>query len=165
MKWTLRQLEQMRDTGLSFNELVDVSDLKMRDPEIRDISKVEVSGNAVFEERKITFFLEIKGEMVLPSSLTLEDVHYPVHFHTQEVFAEHPSEKEEEVHEIHNETIDLLPFVKDAILVEIPIKVVGNGERPLSSGNGWEVVSEKQMKDKIDPRLEKLQELLDDNND
>ncbi|HET7658003.1 MAG TPA: YceD family protein [Bacillales bacterium] len=165
LKWTLRQLEQMRDTGLSFDETVDVSDLKERDPDIRDISKVQVAGNAVFEGGKITFFLDIQGRMVLPSSLTLEDVPYPFHLHTQEIFGEDSSGQEEEVHEIENETIDLLPYVKEAILVEKPIRVVGNDEQPLSSGEGWEVVSEKQLKNRIDPRLEKLQELLDDNNE
>lgn len=167
LKWILQQLEQFKDTGLSFDETVDVSDLEKRDPEIRDISPVQVVGNAVFEPKKISFFLEIKGKMVLPSSKTLEDVNYPFHLHTVEVFRLDSSVEEEddqeEIHDIENETVDLLPYVKEAILVEKPIRVVSADEEPLSSGNGWEMVSEKQQKNRIDPRLEKLQDLLDEN--
>ncbi|HEX6923401.1 MAG TPA: YceD family protein, partial [Bacillales bacterium] len=70
-----------------------------------------------------------------------------------------------EIHDIEGEIIDLLPYVKEAILVEKPIRVVGENEEPLSSGNGWEVVSEEQQKNRIDPRLKKLEKLLDDKND
>ncbi|HEU5141063.1 MAG TPA: YceD family protein [Bacillales bacterium] len=169
MKWTLHQLEQLKETGLSFDETVDVSDLKERDPEIRGISSVQVVGRAMFEESKISFLLEISGQMVLPSSKTLEDVNYSFHLHTVEVFrldssVEEESE-EEEIHDIVNETIDLLPYVKEAILVEKPIRVVGEEEEPLPSGEGWEVVSERQQKNRIDPRLKKLEELLDDKNE
>jgi uncharacterized protein len=169
LKWTLQQLETMKDTGLSFDETVNVSDLKDRDPEIREISPVRVTGHAVFEDRKITFFMEIFGEMVLPSSKTLEDVEYPIHVQTAEVFrldsrVEEESD-DEEVHDIEQETVDLLPFVKEAILVEKPIRVVSGDEEPLPSGNGWELVSESDQKNRIDPRLEKLAEFLDENND
>ncbi|HEX6923339.1 MAG TPA: YceD family protein, partial [Bacillales bacterium] len=145
MKWTLHQLDQWKDTGLSFDETVDVSDVKEQDPEIRGISPVQVSGRAIFEERKISFILEITGKMVLPSSKTLEDVNYSFHLHTVEGFRLDSSVEEEgdeeEIHDIEGEIIDLLPYVKEAILVEKPIRVVGENEEPLSSGNGWEVVS------------------------
>jgi uncharacterized protein len=167
LKWTLQQLEQLKDPGLSFDETVDVSDLKKRDPEIREISPVQVAGKAVFETKKISFFLEITGKMVLPSSKTLENVDFPFDLHTVEVFRLDSSVEEEgdeeEIHDIENETVDLLPYVKEAILVEKPIRVVGVDEEPLSSGNGWELVSENQQKNRIDPRLEKLQDLLDEN--
>lgn len=163
LKWNLRQLEQLKDTGLSFDETLDLSDLKERDPEVRDISPVQVTGSAVFEGKKISFLLEIKGKMVLPSSKTLEDVDYPFHLHTVEIFRLNPSVEEEGIHDIEDGTVDLLPYVKEAILVEKPIRVVGENEKPLASGNGWDLVSEEQQRNRIDPRLEKLQELLDDN--
>lgn len=166
LKWTLGQLEQHKDTGLSFEETVEVSELKERDKEIREISPVRVAGYAVFEgEKKISFPLEISGNMVLPSSKTLEDVNYAFHLHTLEVFRLDSSIDDEDLHDVEGETVDLLPYVKEAILVEKPIRVVGDNEQPLSSGEGWEVVSENQQKNRIDPRLEKLQELLDDNKD
>lgn len=165
LKWTLRQLEQLKDTGLSFDETVDVSDLEERDPEIRDISPVQVSGRAVFEGKKISFILEIKGKMVLPSSKTLEDVDYPFHLHTMEVFRTDSSVEEEGIHDVEEGTVNLLPYVKEAILVEKPIRVVAGNEEPLASGNGWDLVLEGQQRNRIDPRLEKLQELLDDNKD
>lgn len=167
LKWTIKQLEALKDTGLSFDETVDVSALTERDSEIRRISPVQVIGRTVFEKDKISFLLQIRGEMVLPSSQTLEDVAYPFDVQTVEAFrlnSSATSEEDEELHDIENETIDLQPYVKEAILVEKPIRVVGNDEKPLSSGKGWTFASEKQKKKRIDPRLKKLEKLLNDDN-
>lgn len=165
LKWTLQQLEKLKETGLSFDETVEVSGLSKRDPEIRKVSAVRVVGRTVFEKDKISFLLQISGNMVLPSSKTLEDVEYPFDLQTVEVFrldASLHSEDEEEIHDVEGETIDLLSYVKDAILVEKPIRVTSGHEDPLSSGKGWELVSEGQQKKRIDPRLKKLEKLLDD---
>lgn len=167
LKWTLRQLERRKDEGITFDETVDVSELTERDHEIREISPVRVTGSAMFESRKISFSLHVSGTMVLPSSKTLEDVNYPFDLHTMEVFRLDSSveaEEDEQIHDIENETIDLLPYVKEAILVEKPIRVVGEDEELLASGNGWEVVTEEDKRNEIDPRLKKLEQLLDENN-
>ncbi|HET7628807.1 MAG TPA: YceD family protein [Bacillales bacterium] len=169
MKWTLQQLEAEKETGLSFEETVDVSDLREADPEIREISPVQVTGHAWFEDRKIIFALQIFGKMVLPSSKTLEDVDYPIHLQATEVFrldsgVEEDGE-EEILHDIEHDTVDLLPFVKEAILADKPIRVANEDEKPLASGNGWTLVSESERQNRVDPRLAKLAEFLEENND
>lgn len=165
LKWTIQQLEKLKETGLSFDETVDVSEITERDLEIRKVSPVRVVGRTFFERDKISFLLEITGNMVLPSSKTLEDVEYPFDLQTVEAFrldASVESEEDEELHDVEEDRIDLLPYVKAAILVEKPIRVVGGKEDPLSSGKGWDLVSEGQQKKRIDPRLKKLEKLLND---
>jgi uncharacterized protein len=168
MKWTIQQLKTLKDTGLSFDQTVDVSEITERDSEVRKVSPVRVRGNAIFENEKVSFPLEITGEMVLPSSKTLADVDYPFHLHTFEVFRLGPSaslEEDEELHDVEDGVIELLPYVKEAILVEKPIRVVSENEehQPLQSGKDWELVSEEQKNNRIDPRLKELEKLLDDN--
>lgn len=168
MKWTVQQLMKSKEEGLTFDQTVDVSEITERDPEVRKVSPVRVVGRAIFEDGKISFALEITGEMILPCSKSLVDVDFPFHLHTLEVFrldSSVPVDDEEEVHDIENGTIDLLPIVKEAILVEKPIRVVSENkeDQPPLSGNGWETVSEENEKNRIDPRLKELEKLLDDN--
>lgn len=169
MKWTVQELQRAKGEPFSFQEVVDVSDIQKLDPEVRHISPVRVSGSAIVENEKASFPLEISGEMVLPCSNTLVDVDYPFHVYTTEVFRlgeNHvTAEGDEEVHDTEDGIIDLLPYVKEAILVEKPIRVVSpaadEGEAP-QSGKGWEMVSPEKKEKTVDPRLKKLEELLKD---
>lgn len=62
---------------MDINETIDISeDLKKRDPEIRDVSPIHVTGNANISSEKVAFHLHITGKLVLPCSRTLVDVDY-----------------------------------------------------------------------------------------
>lgn len=165
MKWTTQQLQQFirERTDYAFSDVIDISDVCDRDSEIRYISPVTVSGRLIPEGDKMSFWLDMTGEMILPSAKTLADVHYPFHTETLEVFTydEALTSEEDEIHVIEHDVIDLIPFIKEAVLVAKPIKVSGDDDDMLSSGEGWEVIDEKHEQEKIDPRLEKLQQLLD----
>ncbi len=98
--------------------------------------------------------------MILPCSVTNEDVDYAFHTQSLEEFA---FEKltDEDVHISKGDVVELMPVIFQLILMEIPLKVVKeNVQYP--RGKGWEVMKEedyqKSKKDEIDPRLAKLKE-------
>ncbi|MBM7644247.1 uncharacterized protein JOD45_000440 [Scopulibacillus daqui] len=168
LKWTVPELLQYKSEGLTLDETIHLTDLPSLDSEVRGVSPVDVNGVVEFSKEAITFHLTIKGEMVLPDSVTLEDVNYPFHIHTSETFLlNHSAEIEEAdhevVHDIEENTIDLIPFIKEAILVEKPIRIVSDrNENPRYSGEGWDFVTEEERKKRIDPRLEKLKKFFDE---
>lgn len=166
MKWTIQQLNVLKNKGLQFDETIDISDLKHVNREIKEISTVNVKGKASFVNRSITFFLDISGEMTLPCSRTLADVHFPFHIETTEVFKldQWASSEDDELHEPEGDIIDLVPYVKQAILLEIPIQIFSEGlkgEAP-ESGEDWEFLTEENKKQRIDPRLADLAKFFDD---
>jgi uncharacterized protein len=171
MKWSIFQLNRFRDKGITLNEEVDVSDLLERESQIRKIETVHVSGRGDFGGNKATFHLHITGKMILPCSRTLEDVEYPIDIHTIETFLlkEDSSDYDDgEIHTLEGETLDLLPYVKESILLEIPLQVFkdniehGPNTKAPNAGNGWEVVSEKHEEPKkMDPRLAELAKFFD----
>lgn len=75
----------------------------------------------------MTFDLHVEGTLVLPCARTLVDVHYPVDLKSTETFLLEPSDYEgaedEEVHVAENEVIDLIPVMKELILLDIPMQV------------------------------------------
>lgn len=158
MKWTIHQLHQLQAKGLAIEETVDVSDLKQIDKLIRDISPVHVEGRADIGATKFTFHLTIEGTMVLPCSRTLVDVSYPFTIQTTETFFlnDYDVNPDEDTHLVQGDSIDLLPIVKELVLLEIPMQVFAEepseGGAP-QAGVGWEVITEEQSKEKIDPRL------------
>jgi uncharacterized protein len=170
VKWTIHQLHQLQNKGLTIDETIDVSDLKQVDKSIRDVSPVHIEGRADLSSTKFTFHLSIKGTMVLPCSRTLVDVLYPFEIHTTETFLlnDYDYTTDEDPHVVQGEIIDLLPIVKELILLEVPMQIFSKDENvegaAPQSGKDWEVITEEQVKDKIDPRLAGLAKFFEKKN-
>ncbi|WP_017471786.1 YceD family protein [Amphibacillus jilinensis] len=151
-----------------FEENVDLSDLEsLNNNDIREIGAVSVTGTASVQGKTITCQFTIAGTMILPCARTLVDVPYPFKINVVELFSidtYYKEEDESEIHPVHGEVLDLDPFIKENVLLEIPFRVYADAEEieanALSAGNGWTVISEEEQEEKIDPRFEKLQSLL-----
>ncbi|MDM5198758.1 YceD family protein [Fictibacillus enclensis] len=169
MKWSLQELKNFYRKPLEFDEYVDASELKSLDKEIRDIPPVHVSGHADVTQQRATFYLNIQGEMTLPCANTLADVHFPFSIKTTEIFLLDPSYTvpvdEENLHTVEGHFLDLMPYIQEQILLEKPIKVVAGADAPDKKappeGEGWQVVTEEDRKNRIDPRLADLAKFFD----
>jgi Predicted metal-binding, possibly nucleic acid-binding protein len=170
LSWSVPELLKHKHEGFGFHEEV-VLPLEMfrTDPEIRNLSPVDVKGVVEFSSHSLTFHLQISGSMVLPCAITLVDVDYPFDITTSETFllagtdSGMPAEEDDGfLHYPKDDRIDLGPCLAEAILVEKPMRVVskkaGSGDL---SGNGWELVTDESAKKRIDPRLEKLRKFFD----
>ncbi|HJV30722.1 MAG TPA: YceD family protein [Bacillales bacterium] len=169
MKWMLNQLQKYRNKDFPIDELIRIDEIKETDPSIREVSPIHIKGRADIDSTKITFHLRIEGHLILPCSRTLVDVNYPINVETTETFLLQDSEysADEEVHQLKGDCIDLLPVIREIVLLEVPMQVFcedvnSEGAAP-QSGNDWEVVHEDDQTKKIDPRLEKLAKFFDDN--
>ncbi|MCU9612215.1 YceD family protein [Caldibacillus lycopersici] len=170
MKWSMTQLQKFRNKGLEIDEVINLDSIKNRDPQIRSISPIRVKSTVDITSKEVTFHLHITGELVLPSSRTLNDVHYPIDIHSVETFlydvSEYDIDPDGELHLIQGEMVDLLPVIEELILIEIPLQVLGDEDEDvpasLQSGKDWEYISEEEQHQskKIDPRLAELAKLL-----
>ncbi|MDK4204781.1 MULTISPECIES: YceD family protein [Bacillus] len=166
MKWTIYQLHQMAKKSFEFDETVELNELTKLNSDIRRISPVRVKGCAEIESKQVSFDFTISGEMVLPCSRTLVDVPYPFTIATKELFRFHKSDdiEDEDVHIAEDDIVDLTPIVKEEILLEIPMQVFCETEQKEGAapqvGKDWQVISEEDKKNQIDPRLADLKKLL-----
>lgn len=173
MKWTVIQLQKYRDNELKIDEIIDVTkELQLRDPEIRSMSPVHVTGTANVDSQKVTFHLRLSGTMILPCSRTLADVEYPIDVHSIETFLlkSYEHEEEDEMYKPENGIINLVPVIEELLLLEIPMQVFcenAQTEEAFLAGKGWEVMTEEQLKlereKRVDPRLAGLADLFKDN--
>lgn len=124
----------------------------------KNFTKEELEGSGILElsdlkvEGDITktaiddFFLHgtINGTLVLPSSLTLKPVKYPISVLIEGNLLEMLKEIDENVKKIEN-TIDIFPIIWENILMEIPMRVVNPEEENVSlKGDGWKLITEEE---------------------
>jgi uncharacterized protein len=169
MKWSLQELKTFyRNKPLTFDQNVDASGVMEKDPEIRSIEPVHVEGHADVTQQKATFYLIIKGKMILPCANTLVDVEFPFSVKTTEIFIFDPNytefEDEESLHKVEGHYVDLLPIIEEHILLEKPLKItavdVKDSPAP-DEGKGWQRITEEDRQNRIDPRLAGLAQFFD----
>ncbi|KGX88555.1 YceD family protein [Pontibacillus litoralis] len=172
MKFPLQRLKAASDQKpFPFEGDVDVSELEQMNNDIRSIAPVHVKGKAVNHGEELQFDFTVTGTMVLPCARTLADVSHPFSFQTMEMFSLSPyhEEGEDEIHKIHGEVLDLTPYIKENVILEVPLQVFSDDEQVLDQapmeGEGWQFISEVKKEDKIDPRFAKLQNYLNNNNE
>lgn len=128
----------------NFNEVFIDEDISFAeeyyiDSDIRDVKNFHVKGNIMIDyEDFIVTDLLLTGDLILPCAITLDDVLYPI-----EVKMEENIGKFEDFYNKNKNTLDILPFIWENIVTEVPIRVVKEdiGDIKLS-GDGWEVVSD-----------------------
>ena len=118
---------------------------------ILDMKEIYVKGSLTQEYQ---LDLNIKGEMILPCSLTLEPVNYPFDIKIDENLDEFIENTKKT-----QKTIDILPIIWENILMEIPMKVISPKAKDMKTkGEGWELITDS--KEKGNNSLAKLKDLL-----
>lgn len=176
MKFILNQIKMIaHDQPFKFDQELDVSELEDMDNDIRKINPVRVQGNCTIDGDDFIFAYEITGEMILPCARTLVDVPYDFKINEIEVFSTSSfyseKDRENEIHQVQGEILDLRPCILENILLAVPFRVFSDDEEvlknALAKGDGWELTLEtdenEEQEKTIDPRMKKLQSLLDDN--
>ena len=156
----LIDLNKIRDI-LVINQDYNFDESYYENTDIRLLPKVNLNGKIYYDfEGNLKLEGNCEGIMILPDSITLEDIEYPFSFEIDYVIDKNNEEIGEYFENIKN-TLDIMAILWQNIVLEVPMRITNsNIEEIKNSGNGWELVNEK--KKEIDPRLAKLTELLDD---
>lgn len=106
---------------------------------IRKIENLHVSGTISIDYAdEIVADLTVTGDFILPCAVSLDDVLYPINVKIEENMG-----KFEDFYNKNKNTLDILPFIWENIVSEVPIRVVKDEYKDFKqSGNGWEVISD-----------------------
>lgn len=157
MKLDLLPLINGSETTIVIDELIGLPKELYEKTDIRKLSKIRLEGiindigNDVFN-----ISVNVKGEMILPCSLSLEDVNYPFEININENVGN--SDDFEENYKIVSNTLDILPILWENIVLEIPSKVIKPGVKMKTEGDGWSLANDGEVKNN---QLGDLKELLD----
>ena len=137
---------------IDFNYSFSSEELKNTD--IISLDNVNIKGDISYNYGEYYISLDIKGEFILPCSLTLEPVTVPLNTHVEGNL----EEILKEIGQNLTNTLDIFPIIWENILMEVPLKVVSDKPITKTSGDGWKLITEEEKK--VNPELEKLRELL-----
>ena len=125
MKWTLGQLAKM-SKPIEVNYELDLSEYLDKMPDVKAISMVKIMGSGYelgFDE--YVFSLDVKCDLTMTCAISLEDVNYPLEFHTDEIFKTENNDGDD-VNLVTN-IVDLDEVILSNIIMRIPMKVVKEG--------------------------------------
>ena len=116
---------------------------------ILSLENVKVKGYISQNEvDEIVVRFKVSGVMYLPDSVTLDKIPYNLDFDIDEVL--------DEVQNNQN-TLDIMELLWQNIVLEVPIRYTKSDADNLK-GDNWQVINEDEVKEEIDPRLQKLTE-------
>lgn len=106
--------------------------------DVRNVLNTHVEGSLKIDyEESIEANLLVKGTFVLPCAITLEDVLYDFECEIEENIG-----KFEDFYDKNKNSLDILPFIWENIVSEVPIRVIKEGVEPQDiNGDGWELIS------------------------
>lgn len=154
MKIDLTRLLNHYIEDIKINDNLKFTDDYLANTEIRQLSDIEVTGFiASTADDLYELNLNIKGEMILPCAITLEDVSYPFDIKINEILSD-DDESDEKYLKIINNSIDIVPIIWQNIVMEIPFKVVSEKARHMKlEGDGWRLITDEERNIEGDPRL------------
>lgn len=165
MKWSKNEILNSLNETIHFDEEISFeTEVFSKMHHLRGLREIKVCGEIQYEAHSdlAACNFEVEGVMVVPCSITNEDVDYPFHTEGSQVFAFHKVSKDSDIIETKGDIVELMPVIFQTIILEVPLKVVKEGLKEYPKGDGWEVIREedyiKAKKDEIDPRLAKLRE-------
>ena len=138
--------------------------------QVKEVPDVHVQGTLQYDgNNRVYSNLEIEGMMIVPDSISLEDIEWEFETTSQTTYSFQSlnEDDEEEIIVVKKNCLDIKPELFQAILLEAPISITHVDRENYPQGDGWQVLSDcdKPEKDSIDPRWEKLNELLKDEKD
>lgn len=162
MKYSLQWIIKHKGTFDFEEEITFPCEMFEKYAHINGLKDVIVSGtgNLDTRDKRLYVDLNIKGTMILPCALTLEDVDYPFDIYSTEVFSFEKPDPLEDVHEAKKDVVDFTPVVFSNIMLEVPMRVVKDDANIKESGKGWKILDGQEDNDEeyIDPRLAKLKD-------
>ncbi|KGR92176.1 metal-binding protein [Ureibacillus massiliensis 4400831 = CIP 108448 = CCUG 49529] len=174
MKWSIHELSKYRQNGMPIDTVVQLDEVKKRNNEIRHISPVHVKGHCTFGASQMTCQFTMAATLTLPCARTWEDVEFPIHVETVEIFSWidpelRGNEEDEDIHYVDGEVIDLKPVLEELVLLEIPMQVFKEGsEGQVQGGKNWSYSTDEDIarqkendEQKVDPRLANLAKYFD----
>ncbi len=126
-----------------------------KDTDIKDLNNIKVVGRIIRkenEEYELDDYIicTITGEMIIPDSITLENVSYPFTIEYDDFILENSLKNEN--------LLDILGFLWENIVLEVPLQFTKVSDLSKFHGDGWRLISEEELKKDKNPFSELLKD-------
>lgn len=169
MKWNLNYIQKNAKPSFLFNEEISFEEeLIKKLSGVQKLSKIKVNGKLKYIDSIAQCIIEyeVSGTMKMKCAITNEDVDYNFKDEDTINFTFNSKEEDDEIIFAKGNIVDLIPYVWQLIVVNVPLKVVKEGAKLVKkSGKNWNIgeIEEKndEEENEIDPRFESLKNYFD----
>lgn len=165
MIFTRFELDGLSTSYIDIDEAFDIDlELIENHPRLNELRDVFISGQCYYDPHSAQLIpeLTIEGVMVVPCSISLKPVEIDFSIDLNDMFSFGPLGQDDEGIEVNGDVLDLAPYIWEAVITEIPLRIIHPDVETYPEGEGWEVLTEedfiKQKSQEIDPRLAKLKD-------
>ena len=119
--------------------------------DIIDLKQIKVLGEIYLnEEEKECIKCSIDGEMIINDSISFEEVNYPFHIDYDDIIEENCKKCEN--------VLDILGFLWENIVLEVPLQFTKVRDLSKFHGDGWKLISEDEHRSLENPFSELLKD-------
>lgn len=134
----------------------DIDASYYEDSDVIKIDRVKVNGKIYRdedEEGDLTDYIEcsMTGEMIIPDSISLEEVSYPFQIEYDDILEENCKKSEN--------TLDIFQFLWENIVLEVPLQFTKVEDLSKFHGDGWKLISENELKNTNNPFSDLLKDI------
>ncbi|WP_188622496.1 YceD family protein [Caldalkalibacillus thermarum] len=172
MKIPTHRILHLAGKSLPLHETYDMGALTERHKQLLSIRPVEFNGEGYLASGLFVVKGTVKGEYTLSCSRCLAELERSFNQSFEERFDLHPEQhrfneddEQEDIHPVHENMLDLTPYIEQQVLLSIPFIPACEDEAScranmLQEGKDWSIAREEEQKEKVDPRLAELAKLL-----
>ena len=155
MKIDLTNLITNLIDSINISEKVIVDESLIENSNIKRLENVVFNGKITKDsDMNLELSGVISGNMVLPDDITLEDTDFE--------FKIDVLENVEQICQLEKNTIDILDFLWQNILVEVPLKVQNPNRKDIKlEGDGWRLITEEELENRKYNPFSDLSTILD----
>lgn len=123
--------------------------------DIISIDNVKVEGLIDLDEEDNTHInCKINGELILPDSISLEEVNYPYSIDYDDLIEENCINSEN--------LLDIFQFLWENIVLEVPLQFTKVKDLSKFHGDGWKLISEDELSSSNNPFSELLKDFKEE---
>lgn len=169
MKWNLAYIQKNAKPNILFEEKISFDSFLINKLSgVKKIENVLVSGKLKYIDSisQCIIDFEVTGVMKMQCAISNEDVDFEFSDQDSISFTFNYKEESDELIYAKGNIIDLIPYIWQLIVVNVPLRVVKEGAKLKNlSGKNWKIGENREKKEEvekpIDPRLESLKNYFD----
>lgn len=140
----LIDLNKLNNSNIDISGKYDIPSSYYENSDIIRLDPIEVSGEiSLDQEENEMINCTIKGNMIIPDAISLEEVDYPFTIEFSDIIPE-TAKKSKNI-------LDIFEFLWENTVLEVPLQFTKVEDLSKFHGDGWKLISEESLKRENNP--------------
>ena len=137
-------LNKLNNSNIDISGKYNIPKNYYENSDIIELNDIEVEGEISLDEDENEMInCMIKGKMVIPDTISLEEISYPFTIEFDDIIPE-TAKKSKNI-------LDIFEFLWENIVLEVPLQFTKVEDLSKFHGDGWKLISEESLKKENNP--------------